>query len=145
VIITEQGQLVDLAKPGRVSGQASHLVSADNGKHGLRRQHGHRSDWELIAGRSIEVAIDLLDSTIMEERNEPGQSLVVEISRIPGKEPAIRQLPSRPVASPAGTNTERKKIRGMVGEMVAGTAGNVLVSAQDLVEEEQPAELDERG
>jgi hypothetical protein len=26
--------------------------------------------------------------------------------------------------------------------MVAGTAGNVLVSAQDLVEEEQPAELD---
>ena len=124
---------------------ANHLELGCNRKEGLRRKDIPESDREVFSrGRIKSIAVQIRDryATVMEQHPDLLRSKIPEtgsVSRDSLQDPAdVRSgAPFGAEAEPAFAEPEAQAVRGAVVGMMACGAGDILVSAQDGIEEEQ--------
>ena len=146
-------QLVRISEHVHVTALATHLAAVDHREHRLGGQDvGHHR--EQRARRRHESA----PARARRGRAEAGARHLAVPEQVEQAEPAVQQgrrvsrdelapraeRPRGTAARSAGADRERQTVGGVLRWEMARRAGDVTVAAQDLVEHQRPAEIDER-
>ena len=146
---TSSGRLGDLV----LFPLANHFELGCNRKEGLRRKDTPETDREVFSrGRVKSIAVQIRDryATVMEQHPDLLRSKIPEarsVSRNSLQDLAVFRsgAPFGAEAEPAFAEPEAQVVRGAVVGMMACGAGDILVSAEDGIEEEQPSRFNGLG